>query len=122
MSLPYIFPGGYNASLNGDPVKFTCILPDDTRTFIWTINGDDSTDIGEMNLASRGITYSNTVIRETNRTYTVITIEPRAENNNITLGCAAVIVREPYLLFSNGVVFRVQGMCRIKNSLQHIKY
>ena len=113
MSLPYVIPEGYNASLNGDPVKFTCILPDDSRTIIWTINGDDSTDIGEMNLSSRGITYSNTVIRETNRTYTVFTIEPRAENNNITLGCDAVIVREPYLLFSNGVVFRVQGMCGI---------
>ena len=78
-----------------------------------------ATVIGEMNLVVRGITYSNTVIRETNRTYTVISIEPRAENNNITLGCAAVIVREPYFLFSYGLVFRVQGMCGIKHSLQH---
>ena len=60
VSLPYIFPGGYNASLNGDPVKFTCILPDDTRSFIWTINGEYATVVGEMNLAARGITYSNT--------------------------------------------------------------
>ena len=121
VSLPYIFPGGYNASLNGDPVKFTCILPDDTRFFKWIIDGDDATDIGQMNLSSRGITYSNTVIRETNRTYIVITIKPRAENNNITLGCDAVIMRDPHpvLLFSDGVVFRVQGMCGIKHSLQH---
>ena len=110
MSLPYVIPEGYNASLNGDPVKFTCILPDDSRTIIWTINGDDSTDIGEMNLVVRGITYSNTVIRETNRTYTVISIEPRAENNNITLGCTAIVMTQPSFLPSNGVVFRVQGM------------
>ena len=84
------------------------------------IDGDDATDIGQMNLSSRGITYSNTVIRETNRTYIVISIEPRAENNNLTLGCDAVISREPYLLPSYGVVFRVQGMCGIKHSLQHI--
>ena len=108
MALPYIIPDGYNASLNGDAVEFTCILPDDTLSFIWTINGEYATDIGGMNLASRGITYSNTVIRETNRTYTVITIEPRVENNNITLGCTTVT--QPSFLPSDGVVFRVQGI------------
>ena len=114
MSLPYVIPEGYNASLNGDPVKFTCILPEDTLSFIWTINGDYATDIGQMNLVVRGITYSNTVIRETNRTYTVITIEPRAENNKITLGCTAIMTR-PSFVPSDGVVFRVQGMYKMYN-------
>ena len=104
-SLPYISPGGYNASLNGAAVQFTCIMSSNTDAVIWRINGNTSSDIGESVLAERRITYSDDTADP------VINIEPRAENDNTTISCTAIVLDTiPVQVFeSSEVVFRVQG-------------
>ena len=102
-SLPYISPGGYNASLNGAAVQFTCIMSSNTDAVIWRIDGNPSGDLGETVLAERGITYSD------NTEDPVINIEPRAENDNTTISCIAVVLVPIQVFESSEVVFRVQG-------------
>ena len=102
-SLPYISPGGYNASLNGAAVQFTCIMSSNVDIVAWRINGNTSDDIGQDVLAERGITYSD------NTADPVINIEPRAENDNTTISCIAIVLVPVQVLESSEVVFRVQG-------------
>ena len=111
-SLPYIIPDGYNASLSGDIVEFTCLLDlpvNDVIHFVWFINGIRAGRIGEEILAEQGIRYSDILIEECNRTSAVISIETRGENHNINLSCLAVTY-DSAPQESNEVVFRVQGI------------
>ena len=86
------------------------MLPHDIYIFGWIVDGVSAAQIGHTVLAAQGITYNDAVITEANRTFAVINIEPRAENNNTTLGCVAVIFgSEPLILESSEVVLRVQG-------------
>ena len=73
-------------------MNLTCVGPSDTITFVWTVNGDRSTSavITRQNLADRGITYNSDVIKENNKTFTRISIETRAENDNTSFGCVSL--------------------------------
>ena len=77
--LPYIRPDGYNASLGQDPVEFRCVVLSDILSAEWVINGEPLDTIGE----ERGITEHFHVGDMSH----VVTVEARAENDNITLEC-----------------------------------
>ena len=80
-TLPYITPDGYNTSLGQGPVEFRCFVPSDTFTVDWVINGERLVTIGE----ERGITEHF----NDGDTSHVVTVEARAENDNITVECLA---------------------------------
>ncbi|CAI8007690.1 hypothetical protein GBAR_LOCUS5340 [Geodia barretti] len=105
---PYIIPDGYNSSLNGDPVEFMCEAPNDTYNFLWDINGKTIQEIGLELLAERGIVSDYMLVREDNRSFTVIGIDPRVENNNTRIFCVAQF-SDTAPLTSAAVTFRIQG-------------
>ena len=107
--LPHISPDGYNASLYGSEVELRCLLPSDTSIFLWLIDGNSSVEIGEAALSEQGIRYDSTLYTEGAGKYTVIFIEPRAENNDTVVQCIAYLNSPPYVQESNEILFRVQG-------------
>ena len=96
-------------------MRFTCIFSSDTDDLLWTINGNTTTEIEETVLEEQGITYSDSL------TLPVISIEPRAVNDNITIVCIAISLgSNPSIRNSIEVVFRVQG--KLDLSLIHCYY
>ena len=83
-TLPYIRPDGYNATLGQDPVEFRCVVPNETFSVEWVINGEHLNIVGE----ERGIIAQ---FHEGDMTY-VVTVEARSENDDITLECLAVFL------------------------------
>ena len=106
--MPYIIPDGYNSSLNGNTVEFTCELPNETSHFAWLINGKSAFEFGRELLSERGIVSDYVFVREDNRTFTVIGIDPRVENNNTRLNCLAIF-SDTAPLISADVNFMIQG-------------
>lgn len=107
-TLPYITPDGYNASLGQNSVEFTCFVPSETFTVAWIINGESQTVIGEEILRGRGITARNTLVTDGNKTYVLMTVEARAENDNITLRCLVVIIGIAPV-YSEEILLDIQG-------------
>ena len=108
-NLPRISPDGYYATVNEeDSVEFKCLVPDDAYDLTWFINGISSYEIGEQNLADRGIRFTNTFVRKNGEKYAEIEIERNMENNSTKLQCYAHIIGK-YVLESATVVFGVQG-------------
>ena len=101
---PYIIPDGYTSSLNGNPVEFLCELPSEAYDFAWLINGENALEIGQ----ELGIIPDNILVRENNRSFTVIGIDPKVENNNTRLLCVANFWKS-LPLRSDEVTFRIQG-------------
>ena len=85
-----------------------CELPNEAYDFTWFINGKTAPEIGQEPLAKRGITPDNILVRKNNRTFTVIGIDSRVENNITILLCLAHI-SDTAPLMSAAVTFRVQG-------------
>jgi hypothetical protein len=90
-------------------VEFLCELPNEAYDFTWLINGKTAPEIGQEPLEERGITPHNTIVRENNRTFTAIGIDPRVENNITILLCLASFF-DTAPLRSAEVTFRVQGL------------
>ena len=89
-------------------MEFLCELPNEAYDFTWLINGKTAPEIGQEPLEERGITPHNTIVRENNRTFTAIGIDPRVENNITILLCLASFF-DTAPLRSAEVTFRVQG-------------
>ena len=85
-----------------------CELPNEASQFVWLINGKNAHEIGPELLAERGIVSDYTLVREDNRTYTVIAIDPRVENNNTRILCLAYFL-DTAPLISAEVTFSIQG-------------
>ena len=108
---PYMIPGDYNASLGQSAVEFRCVVPSDEGLvgILWFVNGQSVIHNGEEQ-TDRGITPDETLRMDENMSYTYapITVEARAENDNITLQCGTV-----YLDMLPGrsemILLRVQG-------------
>ncbi|CAI8007688.1 hypothetical protein GBAR_LOCUS5340 [Geodia barretti] len=118
---PYIIPDGYNSSLNGDPVEFMCEAPNDTYNFLWDINGKTIQEIGLELLAERGIVSDYMLVREDNRSFTVIGIDPRVENNNTRIFCVAQF-SDTAPLTSAAVTFRIQGLLDPPTALEIVHH
>ena len=101
-SLPRISPKGYNASLTED-IVFRCSVALDTFTMFWIINGVAGDQLEE----DQGITPNNNLVTEGDTAFATISVQATAENDNITLGCVAVI--HSSLAYSEVILFRFQG-------------
>ena len=112
-SPPFIFPDGYNATLNGEAVDFTCSVPSDTTDVTLLIDKKPASKIGPENLTAQGITYIHELVLQNDRKLLVISISPLFANEVITLECIAWLNFEPFRLISSAVLFRVQGECRL---------
>ena len=89
-------------------MNFICLVPSDTFLFGWLVDGVSAFAIGKDKLAKGGITYASAVVTENNRTFTMISIEPRTVNDNTVLSCSVVLL-DAAPQVSRGAVFRVQG-------------
>ena len=117
-SPPFIFPDGYNASLNGEAVDFTCSAPSVTTDVTLLFNGKPASEIGPENLTAQGITYIHELVLQNDRKLLVISISPLFANEVITLECIAWLNFDPFRLISPAVLFRVQGECRLIATLR----
>ena len=99
-TLPYITPDGYNAFLGQDSVEFSCVVPNETFSVLWVINGQPLDIVGEQ----MGIIAQ---FRESDMTY-VVTVEARAESDNITLECLAVFL-DALPARSEEILLHIQG-------------
>ena len=119
MSLPYITPDGYNASLHQSEVELRCLLHQDVLTFLWLIDGVSSFDIRPENRTQQGLRFNHEILTDDDQKYAAIFIDPRSENNTTVFQCITVITNPPQIHNSNEVVFRVQGeLVSRSNSLQ----
>ena len=117
-SLPYISPDGINAILS-DTVEFRCIVPSDTDQIGWFING---TLFTEDVLANRGITINKlSLIRKTNASFALLSIQARAVNNNTTLQCR-IVTSSDQVARSEEVLLQIQGKCVLIRSGYHKWY
>ena len=107
-AVPRITPDGYNANLNESKVELRCLLPSGTRIVLWFINTVSIFQTEDQNLRERGICINTGSRVAGYSTYVPIFIEPKAENDNITIQCEA-ITNTASLKKSPEVVFRVQG-------------
>ena len=89
-------------------MEFVCELPNEVYYFAWRINGKTAHEIGPEILSKRGITPDNILVRENNRSFTVIGINPKVENNNTRLLCLAIFL-DTAPLISAAVNFMIQG-------------
>ena len=79
-------------------MEFLCELPSEAYDFAWLINGENALEIG----------LELVLVRENNRTFAVIGIDPKVENNNTRLLCLANFL-DTAPLTSAEVTFRIQG-------------
>ena len=92
----HIIPAdGYNASLGQDAVDFRCVVPDEALFVEWLINGDPLNK-------ERGIQFSEGDMTS------VVAVEARSENANITLECLAFF-RDAPPASSAAILLLIQG-------------
>ena len=96
----HIIPDGYNASSGQDPVEFRCVVPDETYSVEWFINQEPLNSVGE----ERGIIVQ---FSEGDMT-SVVAVEARTENDNITLECLAFFLDTPPAR-SEEILLHIQG-------------
>ena len=89
-------------------MEFTCELPNEVYEFAWLINGKSALEFGREFLSERGIVSDDVFVREDNRTFVVIGIDPRVVNNNTRLQCLAIF-SDAVPLISAEVNFMIQG-------------
>ena len=90
-------------------MEFRCVVPNETRFVEWVINGEPLDTIGE----ERGITERFRVGDMSH----VVTVEARAENDNITLECLAIF-RDTAPASSGEIMLHIQGDHKINLKLQ----
>ena len=89
-------------------MEFLCELPNEAYIFVWLINGKTVQEIGPELLAERRIVFDYILVREDNRSFTEISIEPRVGNDNTRILCVANFWSS-VPLSSDEVTFRIQG-------------
>ena len=92
-------------------VEFRCIVPSETPPddLVWLINGSSQSAIGEEILKERGITIRDALVTDDDIAYEVMTVEARAENDNIIIECAAVVLFTASVVPSEGISLCIQG-------------
>ena len=89
-------------------MEFRCIVPNDTDQIGWLINGTSASLIAEDVLANRGIDIKLALIRGTNTSFGLLSIQARAVNDNTTLWCR-IITSSDQVARSEEVLLQVQG-------------